>query len=164
MAKRKRLVALVLSFAIILTSLGFTGLNKAYAEVSAKDFDVNTSWTMSDDITTDFTVKSSKNAYSTGKATIGDVGVTAKFVKQADRNDGASYLSADGNNQAAYAATAEMLYGNPDPASIPALGINTQASDGCGGPLESWQKANYNGAAEAGTVTFTFDKAVTDPY
>lgn len=142
MVKKKRILALLLSCAITLTSIGLTGSSKTYAEVSAGDFDVNKGWTMSDDITTKFTVKNNFRAYSTGNSKIGDVGVTATFVKQADRNDGASYLSANGNDQSAYGATSKMLYGNPDPASIPALGINTQPSNGCGGPLGSWQKYN----------------------
>ena len=134
-----------------------------FAEVSASDFDVNTGWTMSGDITTGYTVKNGNRAYSTGKAKIGDIGVTATFVKQADRNDGASYLSANGNNQAAYGATEDMFYGNPDPASIPALGMNTQPSNGCGGPLGSWEKYNADGEYEVGSVTFKFDRKVTDP-
>ena len=56
-----------------------------------------------------------------------------------------------------------MFYGNPDPASIPALGMNTQASNGCGGPLGSWQKYNADGEYEVGSVTFKFDRKVTDP-
>ena len=163
MVKKKRVLALLLSCAITLTSIGLTGSSKTYAEVSVNDFDVNTAWTMSDDITTNFTVKNGYNAYSTGKAKIGDVGVTATFVKQADRNDGASYLSGNGDNQAAYAATKDMFYGNPEPSKIPALGINAQASNGCGGKLNTYEKANYNGHAEVGTVTLTFDETVTDP-
>ncbi|MDU1832822.1 MAG: SdrD B-like domain-containing protein, partial [Finegoldia magna] len=163
MVKKKRVLALLLSCAITLTSIGLTGSSKTYAEVSANDFDVNSGWAMSGDITTDYTVKNGNRAYSKGKATIGDVGVTATFVKQADRNGGASYLSANGNNQAAYGATSNMFYGNPDPASIPALGMNTQPSNGCGGPLGSWQKYNADGEYEVGSVTFKFDRKVTDP-
>ena len=82
MKSKKRAMALFLSFTMILTSLGFSGNQAVYAEVSAGDFNVNTSWTMSGDITTKYTVKSSKNAYSTGKAKIGDIGVTATFVNK----------------------------------------------------------------------------------
>ena len=163
MVKKKRVLALLLSCAITLTSIGLTGSSKTYAEVSANDFDVNTAWTMSNNIGTKFTVKNGAGAYSTGKSKIGDVGVTATFVKQADRNDGASYLSDNGNNQAAYGATDDMFYGNPDPGSIPALGMNTQPSNGCGGPLGSWEKYNADGEYEVGSVTFKFDRKVTDP-
>ncbi|MDU5369581.1 MAG: SHIRT domain-containing protein [Finegoldia magna] len=163
MVKKKRVLALLLSCAITLTSIGLTGSSKTYAEVSANDFDVNTAWTMSNNIGTKFTVKNGAGAYSTGKSKIGDVGVTATFVKQADRNDGASYLSDNGNNQAAYGATDDMFYGNPDPGSIPALGMNTQPSNGCGGPLGSWQKYNADKEYEVGSVTFKFAKKVTDP-
>ncbi len=56
-----------------------------------------------------------------------------------------------------------MFYGNPDPGSIPALGMNTQPSNGVGGPLGSWQKYNSDGEYEVGSVTFKFDRKVTDP-
>ena len=163
MVKKKRVLALLLSCAITLTSIGLTGSSKTYAEVSADDFDVNDAWTMSNNIATKYTVKNGAGAFSTGNSKIGDIGVTATFVKQADRNDGASYLSNNGNNQAAYGATSDMLYGNPDPASIPALGMNTQPSNGCGGPLGSWEKYNADGEYEVGSVTFKFDRKVTDP-
>ncbi|MBS5971864.1 MAG: hypothetical protein KH968_08730, partial [Finegoldia magna] len=163
MVKKKRVLALLLSCAITLTSIGLTGSSKTYAEVLATDFNVNSGWTMSGDITTDYKSTQSNKAYSTGQATIGDIKVKATFVKQAERNDGASYLSDNGNNQAAYGATADMFYGNPNPASIPALGMNTQPSKGCGGPLGSWEKYNADGEYEVGSVTFKFDKKVTDP-
>ncbi|MGN5980663.1 SdrD B-like domain-containing protein, partial [Finegoldia magna] len=163
MVKKKRVLALLLSCAITLTSIGLTGSSKTYAGVSANDFEANTAWTMSNNIGTKYTVKNGAGAYSTGKSKIGDVGVTATFVKQADRNDGASYLSDNGNDQSAYGATKDMFYGTPDPGSIPALGINTQASNGCGGPLGSWEKYNADGEYEVGSVTFKFDRKVTDP-
>ncbi|MDU5418081.1 SdrD B-like domain-containing protein, partial [Peptoniphilus harei] len=134
-----------------------------FAEINDKDFDVNTDWRMSNDITTEFSVPDGVRAYSTGKAKVGNIGVTTKFVKQADRNDGASYLSGNGKHQADYAATSDMFYANPDPSTIPALAINAQASNGVGGKLNTYQKANYSGRAEVGTVTLTFDKTVTDP-
>ena len=115
MVKKKRVLALLLSCAITLTSIGLTGSSKTYAEVSADDFDVNTAWTMSNNTATKYTVKNGAGAFSTGNSKIGDIGVTATFVKQADRNDGASYLSANGNDQSAYGATNGMFYGEPNP-------------------------------------------------
>ncbi|MFQ8697063.1 MAG: SHIRT domain-containing protein, partial [Peptoniphilus harei] len=162
MRKNKKIISLLILMLMIVGVFATDKLS-VFAEVSASDFDVNTGWTMSGDITTGYTVKNGNRAYSKGKATIGDVGVTATFVKQADRNGGASYLSGNGNNQAAYGATSNMFYGNPDPASIPALGMNTQPSNGCGGPLGSWQKYNADGEYEVGSVTFKFDRKVTDP-
>ena len=158
----KKKFTLLLSASALSMALMLPGADTSYA-VSGNDFNVNTGWTMSDDITTEFTVKNGNRAFSTGEASIDDIGVTATFVKQADRNDGASYLSANGNNQAAYGATDDMFYGNPDPASIPALGMNTQPSNGVGGPLGSWQKYNSDGEYEVGSVTFKFDRKVTDP-
>ena len=158
----KKKFTLLLSASALSIALMLPGADTSYA-VSGNDFNVNTGWTMSDDITTEFTVKNGNRAFSTGEASIDDIGVTATFVKQADRNDGASYLSANGNNQAAYGATSDMLYGNPDPASIPALGMNTQPSNGCGGRLGSWEKYNADGEYEVGSVTFKFDRKVTDP-
>lgn len=138
MKKNKKIISLLI---LMLMIVGIFATDKlsVFAEIGQKDFDVNTAWTMSNNIGTKYTVKNGADAYSTGKSKIGDVGVTATFVKQADRNDGASYLSDNGNNQAAYGATNDMFYGTPDPAKIPALGINTQASNGCGGPLGSWE-------------------------
>ena len=158
----KKKFTLLLSASALSMALMLPGADTSYA-VSGNDFNVNTGWTMSDDITTEFTVKNGNRAFSTGEASIDDIGVTATFVKQADRNDGASYLSANGNNQAAYGATDDMFYGNPDPGSIPALGMNTQPSNGVGGPLGSWQKYNSDGEYEVGSVTFKFDRKVTDP-
>lgn len=163
MVKKKRVLAFLLSCAISLTSIGLTGSSKTYAELSATDFDVNTDWELSDDITTAYTVKDGVRAYSTGKTTVGKIGVTAKFVKQADRNKGASYLSGNGKNQGDYGATSNMFYYNPDPSTLPALAINAQPSNGVGGELNTYKKANYSGNAEVGTVTLTFDKTVTDP-
>ena len=162
MRKNKKIISLLILMLMIVGVFATDKLS-VFAEVNQNDFDVNTGWTMSGDITTGYTVKNGNRAYSTGKAKIGDIGVTATFVKQADRNDGASYLSANGNNQAAYGATEDMFYGNPDPASIPALGMNTQPSNGCGGPLGSWEKYNADGEYEVGSVTFKFDRKVTDP-
>ena len=158
----KKKFTLLLSASALSIALMLPGADTSYA-VSGNDFNVNSGWTMSNDITTEFTVKNGNRAFSTGEASIDDIGVTATFVKQADRNDGASYLSANGNNQAAYGATSDMLYGNPDPASIPALGMNTQPSNGCGGRLGSWEKYNADGEYEVGSVTFKFDRKVTDP-
>ncbi|MDU2558581.1 MAG: hypothetical protein E7C95_06355, partial [Anaerococcus prevotii] len=158
----KKKFTLLLSASALSMVLMLPGADTSYA-VSGNDFNVNTGWRMSDDITTNYKSTKSNKAYSTGQATIGDIKVKATFVKQADRNKGASYLSDDGNNQAAYGATNDMFYGKPDPGSIPALGINTQPSDGVGGPLGSWEKYNSDGEYEVGSVTFKFDRKVTDP-
>ena len=162
MKKNKKIISLLILMLMIVGVFATDKLS-VFAEVNQNDFDVNTGWTMSNDITTEFSVPDGVRAYSTGKATVGGIGVTAKFVKQADRNDGASYLSGNGKHQGDYAATSDMFYANPDPSTIPALAINAQASNGVGGKLNTYQKANYSGRAEVGTVTLTFDKTVTDP-
>ena len=158
----KKKFTLLLSASALSIALMLPGADTSYA-VSGNDFNVNTGWTMTNNIATKYTVKNGAGAFSTGNSKIGDIGVTATFVKQADRNDGASYLSDNGNNQAAYGATNGMFYGNPDPGSIPALGMNTQPSNGVGGPLGSWKKYNSDGEYEVGSVTFKFDRKVTDP-
>ncbi|MGE9994950.1 SHIRT domain-containing protein, partial [Peptoniphilaceae bacterium SGI.137] len=165
MKRKNKFISFAMCFALILTSLGWTGNDKAHAAVDESDFDVNTAWTLSNDITTIYSVNNAdgERAYSLGTSKIGDYVVNVNLVKQKDRNDGATSLTKNGQNQAAYKATREMFYGNPDPSKIPALGIWTQASDGVGGPLGSWDKINFNGAEEVATLTFTFDKAVTDP-
>lgn len=158
----KKKFTLLLSASALSMALMLPGSDTSYA-ISDYDFDVNSEWDMSGDITTKFSVQDGVSAYSTGKATVGKIGVTAKFVKQADRNDGASYLSGNGKNQGDYAATSDMFYANPDPSTIPALAINAQPSNGVGGALNTYKKANFSGNAEVGTVTLTFDKTVTDP-
>ena len=158
----KKKFTLLLSASALSMALMLPGSDTSYA-ISDYDFDVNSDWDMSGDITTKFSVQDGVSAYSTGKATVGKIGVTAKFVKQADRNDGASYLSGNGKNQGDYAATSNMFYANPDPSTIPALAINAQPSNGVGGALNTYKKANFSGNAEVGTVTLTFDKTVTDP-
>ena len=158
----KKKFTLLLSASALSMALMLPGADTSYA-LSDYDFDVNTDWNLSDDITSAYTVKDGVRAYSTGNATVGDIGVTAKFVKQADRNDGASYLSGNGKNQGDYAATSDMFYLNPDPRQIPALAINAQPSNGVGGRLNTYEKANFSGRVEVGTVTLTFDETVTDP-
>ena len=165
--KTRRLGGLLgtpLAVALVAAFIPWGGVAQA---VTANDFEVNTAWTTSeeDNITTDFTSKSPSynRAYSKASSSIGDVDVVATFEKQAERDEGATYLTRQGTNQAAYKATAQQFVGEPDPASIPALGIAAQGSTGSGGPLGSWQKLNFNGASEVGTVTFKFSKKVTDP-
>lgn len=128
--------------------------------LNANDYNVNTAWTMADEITTERTTNG--RGFATGTAQIGDVNVTAKFEKFPGSDDGASSLSDQGENQASYAATAEMFYENPDPATIPALGISMQPSSAAN-EANLQQKLNRNGTEEVGTLTFQFDKAVTDP-
>ena len=158
----KKKFTLLLSASALSMALMLPGTDTSYA-LDGNDFDVNSAWTLSDNITTDYTVKSSGGGYGSGQSQIGKVGVTATFTMTPGRDKGASYLSRDGNNQAAYGAKASMLYGNPNPGSIPALGMNTQASSGVGGPLGSWEKYNSDGEYEVGSVTFKFDRKVTDP-
>uniref|UniRef100_UPI002583FCBD SdrD B-like domain-containing protein n=1 Tax=uncultured Varibaculum sp. TaxID=413896 RepID=UPI002583FCBD len=166
--KTKRLGAFLGTLLAVSLVAAFNPWSEVAQALEGNDFDVNTAWTTDevDNITTDFTSKFSgyNQAYSKAAATIGDnIGVVATFEKQAQRDKGATYLTHQGTNQAAYGATKDLFVGEPDPATVPALGIAAQGSTGSGGSLGSWEKINLNGASEVGTVTFKFSKKVTNP-
>ncbi|WP_052808500.1 MucBP domain-containing protein, partial [Streptococcus suis] len=74
---------------------------------------------------------------------------------------GISYL-VDGGDQSRYGATADMFVGNPNPSSIPALGVYVQPSPNEGGGTFAG-KLNFNGRYEAALLTFKFSEAVTNP-
>ncbi|MGU7966617.1 MucBP domain-containing protein [Streptococcus suis] len=74
---------------------------------------------------------------------------------------GISYL-VDGSDQSSYAATADMFVGNPNPSSLPALGIYVQPSPNEGGGTFA-DKLNFNGRYEAALLTVKFSEAVTNP-
>lgn len=54
------------------------------------------------------------------------VDLTATITPTSGVQEGISYL-VEGNDQSSYDATSDMLLGNPNPSSIPALGIYVQA-------------------------------------
>jgi protocatechuate 3,4-dioxygenase beta subunit/uncharacterized protein YuzE len=92
----------------------------------------------------------------------GTVGLTATFTPGSGEVAGTNFLSA-GTNQGAYAAADTMLTGRPAPASLPALGVVTNASR-CAGALGSAAHQNFSGICEGvGEITFTFDRPVTNP-
>ena len=101
------------------------------------------------------------SATSSLPTTTGAVSMTAQFDPDAARNPGTTVL-ADGSDQSAYGASANMFIGTPDPKSLPALGLYTQGSDGCGGSLGSAAHQNFNGECTVGTLTVTFSRPVTD--
>ncbi|HEM2812910.1 TPA: MucBP domain-containing protein, partial [Streptococcus suis] len=74
---------------------------------------------------------------------------------------GISYL-VDGSDQSSYAATADMFVGNPNPTSLPALGIYVQPSPNEGGGTFAG-KLNFNGRYEAALLTVKFSEPVTNP-
>ncbi|HEM5006706.1 TPA: MucBP domain-containing protein, partial [Streptococcus suis] len=74
---------------------------------------------------------------------------------------GISYL-VDGSDQSSYAATADMFVGNPNPSSLPALGIYVQPAPNEGGGTFAG-KLNFNGRYEAALLTVKFSEAVTNP-
>ncbi|MEG3265354.1 MucBP domain-containing protein, partial [Streptococcus suis] len=74
---------------------------------------------------------------------------------------GISYL-VDGSDQSNYAATADMFVGNPNPSSLPALGIYVQPAPNEGGGTFAG-KLNFNGRYEAALLTVKFSEAVTNP-
>ncbi|WP_421433751.1 MucBP domain-containing protein [Streptococcus suis] len=88
------------------------------------------------------------------------VTVTATITPTNGNEVGVSYL-VPGADQSYYDATAAMLAGNPDPASIPAMGIYLQPSPSTPGTLTD--KLNYNGEVEKAELTLTFSEEVTNP-
>ncbi|WP_105154242.1 MucBP domain-containing protein [Streptococcus suis] len=88
------------------------------------------------------------------------VTVTATITPTNGNEVGVSYL-VPGADQSYYDATAAMLAGNPDPASIPAMGIYLQPSPSTPGTLTD--KLNYNGEVENAELTLTFSEEVTNP-
>ncbi|WP_172802261.1 SdrD B-like domain-containing protein [Agrococcus jejuensis] len=92
----------------------------------------------------------------------GNVGVTAAFATASGRTAGASYLTS-GSNQGAYGASSSTFTGSPTVGNVPALGLVTQSSAGCGGALGTAAHQNFNGTCSVGTLTLTFSQPVTDP-
>ncbi len=91
----------------------------------------------------------------------GAVGVRLQMQDGPESVPGTSYL--DGTDtQARWNATKDTFIGSPTPGNIPALAVETIGSN-CA-PYDSREKENYNGVcANTSTVTFTFDRMVTDP-
>ncbi|WP_435748893.1 hypothetical protein [Microbacterium sp. PMB16] len=107
------------------------------------------------------------SAQATGRATsvlptsTGPVAVEARFAPGAGRTPGTSFL-ATGTNQSSYGAQPGTFTGAPTPATLPALGILTNGSEGCGGRLGSAAHQNFNGVCSIGTLTVTFSQPMTD--
>lgn len=170
----KRWTACLLSLVLFLLPTVLCVNKVAVQALSEGDFYVNSEWTYRDDVTSEHTAKETleggAKAYKTAFSTIADSGikVTATFMKTEGRPDGVSYLSDNGFNQSAYGVTSDMLYGNPTPASIPALGIDVQPGSSIYPNAEltedKLKKMNLSGIPmEEGILTFTFDHPVTDP-
>lgn len=168
MKKHKRVTAFLLSLLMVLSSFVVPGstMKVEAAEPSADDMYVNTEWILSNDVTSRYSaIDTQRNggAFTTGKSTIGDIDVTATFQRTKSMADGISYLSKNAGTHAAYDVQSNMLYGNPDPAVIPTLGLNTQPGSSIG-DYGSYDKMNINGVPkEEGILTFRFDKPVTNP-
>ena len=170
--KSKKQLSFLLSFVLLLSGLFAFTQHQAHAK---DEYYVSSAWQMGQQAVTDYATGDGPRAYNTATATLqdskGTVNVTASFYSLPERsnkalpNQGAnpSFLTDTGGDQSKYGAQADMFYGNPDPASIPALGVYVQPGFGEGGDSGSWNKFNFDGKAEAGTFTLSFDREVTDP-
>ena len=170
--KSKKQLSFLLSFVLLLSGLFAFTLHQAHAK---DEYYVSSAWQMGPQVVTDYATGDGPRAYNTATATLqdgkGTVNVTASFYSLPERsnpalpNKGAnpSFLTDTGGDQSIYGAQANMFYGNADPASIPALGVYVQPGFGEGGDSGSWNKFNFDGKAEAGTFTLSFDREVTDP-
>ena len=149
---------------------------EAATNAIATDYHANNVWELSDNIPNNGKVYSafinkdgSTAAYQTATTTITDehgntVDVTASLTPDSDELKGIRLLT-NGRDQSAYDATKEMFIGNPDPKTLPALGIMTQAPasapSGEGATLE--EKMDFKGESPQATLTFTFSREVTNP-
>ncbi|WP_208542062.1 YSIRK-type signal peptide-containing protein, partial [Streptococcus suis] len=135
-------------------------------------YSANSKWTFTDNIpTSNPNVNPQMTAWdytphTTGQATVtkedgSTVTVTAAIVPTNGNGVGISYL-VPGDDQSYYKATAEMLAGNPDPATIPAMGVYLQPSPVTPGTSLA-DKLNYNGVVENAELTLTFSEEVTNP-
>lgn len=136
----------------------------AASAAAANGYVFNDAWTLGANARTQYTPTSTGSYTATSQlpSRLGNIGITAEFVPQQDRNPGSSLL-ADGTNQSAYGGQAGMFIGSPDPASLPALGVLSNAAQGCGGALGSAAHQNFNGTCNVGQLTLKFDRPVTDP-
>ncbi|MEI4302885.1 MucBP domain-containing protein, partial [Streptococcus suis] len=134
-------------------------------------YSANGEWTFTDDIpSNNANVNPQMTAWdytphTAGQTTVtqqdgSTVTVTATITPTNGNEVGVSYL-VPGADQSYYDATAAMLAGNPDPASIPAMGIYLQPSPSTPGTLTD--KLNYNGEVENAELTLTFSEEVTNP-
>ncbi|MGQ7548883.1 MucBP domain-containing protein [Streptococcus suis] len=144
----------------------------AVVYAAEETYSVNGNWTFTDNIPTSNTnVNPQMTAWdytphTAGQTTVtqqdgSTVTVTATITPTNGNGVGVSYL-VPGDDQSYYKATAEMLAGNPDPATIPAMGIYLQPSPSTPGTSLA-DKLNYSGVVENAELTLTFSEEVTNP-
>ena len=129
---------------------------------------INDAWTLEDpgSAATQYTLPNHRGiatdaATSSIPLRTGAVGVRVDMADGAASVPGTSYLSGI-EHQDHWQATADTFVGAPDPAGVPAIAVEVIGSN-CG-PYDSTAKLNHDGVcADTSTVTFTFDRAVTDP-
>ncbi|WP_394940460.1 SdrD B-like domain-containing protein [Psychromicrobium sp. YIM B11713] len=128
----------------------------------------NDAWTLQNpgSATTQYTgdaynTNATNSASSSLPSSQGPIAITAQFTSDPARNPGASSLQ-NGTNQSAYGGQPAMFTGSPTPANLPALGLVTNGTTGCGGVLGSAGHQNFNGVCTVGTLTINFSKPVTD--
>ncbi|WP_125777655.1 SdrD B-like domain-containing protein [Antribacter gilvus] len=108
-----------------------------------------------------YRASATNTARTTIPAGLGSVTVTAQFAPDATRTAGTTFLT-NGTNQSAYGGTPAMFHGAPTPANVPALGLLTHASGGCGGALGTAAHQNFASSCDVGLLTVTFSRPVTD--
>jgi len=161
--------AVAMTVAIAVASLGLVaaqtlGAGRADAAVQ-NGYVFNDAWTLlGGDQTTKYTT-GSNGAYFSASSNLststGNVGITAQFTQDPNRNPSATFLSA-GGDQSLYNATANTFIGSPTPSALPALAMYTNSSDGCGGALGTAAHQNFSSSCAVGTLTFAFSRPVTD--
>ncbi|MFD5831103.1 SdrD B-like domain-containing protein [Lentzea sp. NPDC060358] len=103
-----------------------------------------------------------KKATTTIPLSTGAVTVTADYTPGSGQVAGSNYI-ANSTNHGTKNATPAMFTGAPTPASLPGLGLLSNASN-CNGPLGSPAHQNFQGlCGSTGQFTLTFSRPVTDP-
>ncbi|MBN9618841.1 MAG: hypothetical protein J0H43_03800, partial [Actinobacteria bacterium] len=129
----------------------------------------NNAWTMpqAGNLAGQYTAPSERQyatdtAVSSFDLTTGRVNVTAKIVPGAQQLPGINYIRLP-QNQSYWQATNQTFVGAPTPANEPGFDLETVASN-CGGAVGTAGHQDFSGTCpDSVTITFTFDKPVTDP-
>ncbi|WP_144876164.1 SdrD B-like domain-containing protein [Microbacterium sp. 1.5R] len=168
--------ALIRSIAIglsgILAVTGFTAaqlVSAAPARAAEQNgYVFNDPWTLQSpgSATTQYTPAAYTSFATMRAATVipvstGAVSVAAEFAPLGARSPGSNFLT-DGANMSTYGAQSSMFAGLPTVGAVPAIGLLTSASTGCGGPLGTAAHQDFNGTCAVGRLTLTFSKPVTD--
>ncbi len=162
----RRLTAALTALITLTTGVlvGFVFSAPAANAVTQNGYVFNNAWTLTGpNIANQYSAATPahNSATSVLPTRFGNVSMNAQFTLNPARNPGSTFLGA-GTNQGAYGGQPGMFIGNPTPANVPALGLYTNGSAGCGGALGTAAHQNFNGQCNVGSLTLTFSEPMTD--